>query len=98
MGHYFRKALVLLIAGFLVAACSSGSTDQTVLQEATANGHSVTEINIDAIPDEVTEIGLSEFFTDFDVIRLESSTEALVENTTIYFADNFFLLGNQNFS
>ena len=89
MSNFLRKVRVLLIAGIAVAACTSGRTDRSVLQTTTLNGHSVTEINIDAIPDEVIEIGLSEFFANFEIIRLESRTEALAENATIYFADNF---------
>lgn len=87
--------MVLLSAGTILTACSSNNSSNAILQETTVDGATVTEINIDAIPSETEEIGLSEFFADLEVIRLESSEEALVMNTTIDFTDDFFLLGTQ---
>lgn len=92
-----RSVPLLLIAGLGFTACAPDTTDQPVLQKTTLNSHPVTEIDIGAIPDEVTQIGFSDFFADFNVIRLESSVEALASNATIQFADDFILLGTQHF-
>ena len=96
--NFIATIHLLVILGINIPACTPGkSTDPPLLQETTIDNHTVTEINIEAIPNEVTQVGLSEFFKDFDVIRLESSREALAANATLHFADGFFLLGTQNF-
>lgn len=88
---------LLLIACFVIASCDPAENGQSVLQQININDHSVTEINLEAIPNDVTQIGLSEFFAGFEAIPLDSRPEALIENATIYFAEDFFLLGTQNF-
>lgn len=87
--------LLLALAIAAVSACTSGPDGLPVLTETTLNGRTVTEIHIDAIPEEVTQIGLSEFFAGMNVIRLESSRKALATNYRMHFADNFILLGTQ---
>ncbi len=93
------KKNILLTILFLIVltACNPGANNRhdPVLQQITINGYAVTAINLKAIPDEVTKIGLSEFFAELEVIPLDSATEALITNSTIYFADDFFLLGTQ---
>ena len=97
--NYTATIHLLVILGINIPACTPGkSIDPPLLQETTIDNHTVTEINIEAIPNEVTQVGVSEFFEDFDVIRLESTLEALATNATLHFADNFFLLGTQSSS
>lgn len=97
--NFVRPALLLtltIVAGISLSACSSGVPDGPAFGETTIEGNTVTEINIDAIPQEPTEIGLSEFFDGINVIRLESTQEALTMNTmAMFFAENFILLGTQ---
>ncbi|MDZ7773158.1 MAG: 6-bladed beta-propeller [Balneolaceae bacterium] len=84
-----------LLAALLLTGCSSGAPDGPVLSETTVDGRTVTEINLDAIPEEPVEMGLSEFFEGMNVIRLESDPDALAMNAQLYFADDFILLGTQ---
>ena len=95
MPYLFRTFAVLLFSVTILTACSSNDTSDAILQEATVDGATITEINIDAVPSNPEKIGLSEFFDGLEIIRLESSEEALVMNTRLDFADNFFLLGTQ---
>jgi len=67
--------IFLLIIAFL-ASCRDRSSD--VMREVRLNGATLTEINIDNIPAEVIEIKLSDLFTDFQIIPLETREECLI--------------------
>ncbi len=93
--EFLRTMPALLILCFIIAACEPAEDGRQVLRQVTVNGHSVTEINLHAIPDDVSRIGLSDLFADVEIIPLDSDPEALIKNATIHFADDFFLLGTQ---
>jgi hypothetical protein len=72
-----RKSITLLLA-VVMAASSCRNSDSDVIREVKVKGKILTEINIDNIPTEVVRMNLSDLFTDFSIIALETSDSSLL--------------------
>jgi hypothetical protein len=61
----------------------------------TVDNSKLTEIYFDNIPDEVREVKLSDLFSDFQIIPLETKPECLIGSPTIKLSDNYIFVGSQ---
>ncbi len=71
-----KPMLFWLIAIATTVSCRDAGTD--VVREVPFNGSTLTEIHIDNIPTEVIEMNLSDFFTGFRIIPLETNDSCLI--------------------
>ncbi len=90
----FNLPLLLTICILLCYSCKD--TENAVLDEIPFQGRTITEINLDNIPPEVREYKLSELFSDFQTIPLETRPECMIGNTEIKFSKDFIFVGTQN--
>ncbi len=86
---------ILVFCILLNSSCKND--ENSVLREISFNGRKITEINLDKIPSEVRELNLSEIFSDFQTIALETKPECVIGNTKIKFSKDFIFVGTQNF-
>lgn len=94
----FNSRLLYLITALVLttAACSFNTGEDRVLGETVVDGTTVTEIDLGLLPSETESIGLSEFFSGLEVIKLDNTDEALAMNAMeMFFAGDFFLMGTQ---
>jgi hypothetical protein len=87
--------IILTICILLNYSCKE--TKNSVLRDISFHGRKITEINLDNIPSEVREFKLSELFSDFQAIPLETRPECVIGNTKIKFSKDFIFVGTQNF-
>lgn len=81
----------------ILLASSCKENENSILRDVPYNGTKLTEINLDNIPPEVKEYKLSELFSDFQTIPLETKAECVIGNTKIQFSKDFIFVGTQNF-
>jgi hypothetical protein len=91
----FNFSLLLTIFILLMFSCKD--TEKSVLRDISFQDGKIAEINLDNIPVEVREFKLSELFSDFQTIPLETRPECVIGNTKISFSKDFIFVGTQNF-
>ncbi len=91
----FNLPIILTICILLNYSCKN--TENSVLRDISFHGRKITEINLDNIPSEVREFKLSELFSDFHTIPLETRPKCVIGNTKIKFSKDFIFVGTQNF-
>ena len=67
------------MTGFLLMS-SCKDSEKNVLKEVIFRGDKITEIQFDNIPVEIREVRLSELFSDFQIIPLETKKECVIGN------------------
>lgn len=87
-------SIFIIVAAFL-SSCESH--DDSVLKVISTDKGKLSQIYLEKIPTETKELKLSEFISDFNLIPLETKVECLISNTQILFANEFILIGTQNF-
>jgi hypothetical protein len=70
------KVLLCIYAVVILASCRETGSD--VMRDVRFNGSTLTEIYIDNIPPEVVSMNLSDIFTDFSIVPLETSENCLI--------------------
>lgn len=93
MKLFFPAFLTICI--LLMSSCKD--KENSVLRDISFHDRKITEINLDNIPTEVREYKLSELFSDFQTIPLETRPECVIGNTEIQFSKNFIFVGTQHF-
>lgn len=88
--------LPLLLTICVILCCSCEENENAVLRDIPFQGRTITEINLDNISPEVREYKLSELFSGFQAIPLETRPECMIGNTEIKFSKNFIFVGTQN--
>jgi len=91
----FNFPAVFTICILITSSCKD--TENSVLSDISFHGRKITVINLDNIPSEVQEYKLSELFSDFQTIPLETRQECVIGNTKINFSKDFIFVGTQNF-
>lgn len=71
-----KRILICIYAVVILASCRERESD--VMRDIRFDGSTLTEINIDNIPIEVVNMNLSDIFTDFSIIPLETSENCLI--------------------
>ena len=88
---------LLFALPFFLFAFSCSEPESAVVTTVNIKGERIPKINIDAVPFELHQIGISELISDYKVIPLETKKECLVSNTRIACYDNMLLIGTQHF-
>ncbi len=93
MKFIFPTVLTILLLFFY----SCKDTENAVIRDISFQDGKIAEIVLDNIPVEVREFKLSELFSDFQIIPLETRPECVIGNTKISFSKHFIFVGTQNF-
>ncbi len=91
-----KKFVSLLIISLFIV-CSGCNSKNRVLKEIKIDGQKITVINLDQVPKQERVIPLSELFSDFQEIPLETREECLIQNTMIELSEDDIFVGTQNF-
>lgn len=92
-GQMKKHAVILTIAVVLLSSCRDN--ENAIIREVKVGGRVLTEINTDNIPSAVVRMNMSDIFTDFSIIPLETKDESLIGayNKRVKITDNNVFLG-----
>ncbi len=91
-----RKYVSFLVVVLFVIVSGCNSKDG-VLQETRINGQKLPVIHPDQVPKQEKVFLLSELFSDFRAIPLETREECLIQNTMVELSEDEIFVGTQNF-
>lgn len=91
------RKFVLFLVGILFIMVSGCNSKDRVLQEIKISGKKVPVIHPDQVPKLEKVFLLSELFSDFQAIPLETRKECLIQNTMIELSEDNIFVGTQNF-
>ena len=92
-GQMKKHAVILTIAVVLLSSCRDN--ENAIIREVKVGGRVLTEINVDNIPSEVVRMNMSDIFTGFSIITLETKDESLIGayNKRVKITDNDIFFG-----
>ena len=70
-----RTALCLTLAAIMLTEC--GTKENQIVEEVKKDGSAIKVLHLDRIPDETIDMNLSDLFTGFEIIPLETNSECL---------------------
>jgi hypothetical protein len=92
-----RTALFLTLAAIILTEC--GKQENQMVEDIKKDGLAIKVLHVDRIPDETIEMNLSDLFSGFEIIPLETNNECLASYLTwIYFTKNNLFTAHQNVS
>jgi hypothetical protein len=92
-----RTALCLTLAAIMLTEC--GTKENQIVEEVKKDGSAIKVLHLDRIPDETIDMNLSDLFTGFEIIPLETNSECLAPYLIwIYFTNNNIFIAHQNVS
>lgn len=90
-----KTALYLTLAAFILTAC--GTQDSPMVENIRKDGLRIKVLHMDRIPDEAVNLNLSDLFSGFEIIPLETTDASLASYIVwVYFTDNNVFTSYQN--
>ncbi len=78
MNRSFSLICYFLILAFAFSSCKTNSKQFGIIENIHVNGQVIPKIHLEEIDDSASTINLSEFFTDFRIIPLETRKECMI--------------------
>ena len=92
-----KFVLSLMLIAAILTSC--GTREKQVVEDIKRDGIVIKALHMDRIPEEIIDMKISDLFTGFEIIPLETSDESFMPSPNwIYFTDNNVFTCHQNVS